>query len=159
MDWLGVWGSFFPQSPLTLETVEGEQQRAIAKIGSLFRLIPGGPESMGRLPPLVTPDTIPDPVPIPGPVLEGSDGESPPLPVPVKEELEDELPGWARWRPRLTLIVISRLQAKRKKKQKAEISLEDLQSNIVAAINKRANNLEGMISRNKVGIEALKRSK
>ncbi|CAK6980759.1 uncharacterized protein LOC121643932 [Scomber scombrus] len=44
------------------------------------------------------------------------------------------------------------------KKQKAEISLADLQNNIVAAINEQADNLEGMITRNAVSIEALKKS-
>ncbi len=44
------------------------------------------------------------------------------------------------------------------KKQKAEISLEDLQNNIVAAINVRADNLEGTITRNAVSTEALKKS-
>lgn len=44
------------------------------------------------------------------------------------------------------------------KKQKAEISLADLQNNIVTAINQRADNLEGVITRNAVSIEALKKS-
>lgn len=46
----------------------------------------------------------------------------------------------------------------REKKQKADISLTDLQSNIVAAINVRADNLESLIARNTVSIEALKKS-
>ncbi len=44
------------------------------------------------------------------------------------------------------------------KKQKAEMSLADLQANILAAINVRADNLEGMITKNAVGIDALKKS-
>ncbi|KAK5609915.1 hypothetical protein CRENBAI_013560 [Crenichthys baileyi] len=99
MDWLGVCGSFFLQSPLTLETVEGERQRAVAEIGSLFRLIPGGPDSVGRLPPLLTPIPVPlaeeleeELPPLPVPVAEGFEDEPPPLPVPVPEELKDEQP-------------------------------------------------------------------
>lgn len=38
------------------------------------------------------------------------------------------------------------------------MSLADLQNNIVAAINVRADNLEGMITRNAASIEALKKS-
>ena len=45
-----------------------------------------------------------------------------------------------------------------KKKQKADPSLIDIQNNIVAAINVRADNLEGMITKNAVSIEELKKS-
>lgn len=46
----------------------------------------------------------------------------------------------------------------KEKKQKADPSLMDIQNNIVAAINVRADNLEGMITKNAVSIEELKKS-
>lgn len=46
----------------------------------------------------------------------------------------------------------------KEKKQKAEISLADLQNNIVSTINERADNLESMITKNAVSFEALKKS-
>ncbi|KAM3592347.1 uncharacterized protein V6R79_017056 [Siganus canaliculatus] len=46
----------------------------------------------------------------------------------------------------------------REKKQKPEMSLADLQASILTAINARADNLEGMITKNAVSIDALKKS-
>lgn len=46
----------------------------------------------------------------------------------------------------------------KEKKKKGEISLADLQDNIIATVNERADNLEGMITKNSISIEALKRS-
>lgn len=46
----------------------------------------------------------------------------------------------------------------KEKKQKAEMSLAELQANILTAINVRADNLEGMITKNAVSIDALKKS-
>ncbi|MEQ2244673.1 hypothetical protein ILYODFUR_019657 [Ilyodon furcidens] len=100
MDWLELWGSFFPQSPLTPEIVEAERQRAMEEIGPPFHHIPGGPDSMGQLPSLLAPDPIQLPVPAPEeredelslflvPVLEQLMDELPPLPVPVPERVGD----------------------------------------------------------------------
>ncbi|MEQ2204794.1 hypothetical protein XENOCAPTIV_018581 [Xenoophorus captivus] len=100
MDWLELWGSFFPQSPLTFEIVEAERQRAMEEIGPLFHHIPGGPDSMGQLLSLLAPDPIQLPVPVPEeredelslflvPVLEQLMDELPPLPVPVPERFGD----------------------------------------------------------------------
>ncbi|KAK5610251.1 hypothetical protein CRENBAI_008357, partial [Crenichthys baileyi] len=117
LDWLEVWGGFFPHSPLTPEMVEGERQRAVAEIGPLFHLIPGGPDSVGRLPPFLAPvlsstplstegrrdasapcltsgrqsSLLPTPAPVPLP-KEELRVELPPHPAPVLEELEIELP-------------------------------------------------------------------
>ncbi|KAK5609946.1 hypothetical protein CRENBAI_007751 [Crenichthys baileyi] len=97
LDWLGVWGGFFPQNPLTPEMVEGEHQRAVVEIGPFSRLIPGRPNSRSVDEPPSHPvpvcegfgDGLPSlPVPVPGEL----ENELPPLPVPVLEKLEDELP-------------------------------------------------------------------
>ncbi|XP_045919733.1 uncharacterized protein LOC123979754 [Micropterus dolomieu] len=45
-----------------------------------------------------------------------------------------------------------------KRKEKSDLSLEDLQANILAAVNQRADNLEMMVRDNKSGIEELKTS-
>lgn len=46
----------------------------------------------------------------------------------------------------------------KEKKQKAEMSLSELQNNILDAINTRADNLEGLINKNTLSIEGLKKS-
>ncbi|KAK5615990.1 hypothetical protein CRENBAI_019226, partial [Crenichthys baileyi] len=82
-DWLEVWGEVFPQSPVMPRSLRREQQRSVP-----FDLIPGGPDSMGRLLPLLLSDPVPgrfeeDPQPVP--ILEELKAEHPPprFPVPV----------------------------------------------------------------------------
>ncbi|MEQ2316941.1 hypothetical protein AMECASPLE_037672 [Ameca splendens] len=52
-DWLGLWGNVIPQSPLIPGLLRRERQRAVEEIGPMFNLIPGGPDAVGRLPPLL----------------------------------------------------------------------------------------------------------
>ncbi|KAK5611941.1 hypothetical protein CRENBAI_006301 [Crenichthys baileyi] len=99
LDWLEVWGGFFPQSPLTPGMVEIERERA--EIGPRERAA-STPEGFEDEPP-----SLPDPDPVPGPdpersvdkppshpfpVHEGFGEGLPPFPVPVLGELENELP-------------------------------------------------------------------
>ncbi|KAK5603332.1 hypothetical protein CRENBAI_009771 [Crenichthys baileyi] len=93
LDWLEIWGSFFPQSLLTSKMVEGERQRAVAEIGPFFHLIPGGPHFADRLPPLLVP------------VPEGFEDELLPLPVVAPEEPDEGL------RPLLILVLGGSLRA------------------------------------------------
>ncbi|KAK5621627.1 hypothetical protein CRENBAI_023892 [Crenichthys baileyi] len=98
----GGMGVFYSWDHLTHLTIETEQQRAVVEISPLFHLIPGGPDSVGRPPPLLAPGPIPlpdqpssllptpGPDPFPYPVPEGFEDERPPI-VPVLEGFEDEL--------------------------------------------------------------------
>ncbi|KAK5602369.1 hypothetical protein CRENBAI_013373 [Crenichthys baileyi] len=126
LDWLEVWGGCFSHYPLTPGMVARERERAVAEIGPLFDLIPGGPDAVDRLPPFLVPfpapeelviEPLPLRVPVCAPARVEFESEFPPLRVsvpapapvefeihvPVSEGAEDGLPsflellGLPRW--------------------------------------------------------------
>ncbi|MEQ2198209.1 hypothetical protein XENOCAPTIV_009471 [Xenoophorus captivus] len=84
LDWLEVWGGFFPQSALTPGLVEIERQRTVTEIGTLFDLIPGGRDAVDRLPPFLAPVPAPEELVIEPPLLL--------VPIPAPKELKVEPP-------------------------------------------------------------------
>ncbi|KAK5616307.1 hypothetical protein CRENBAI_014343 [Crenichthys baileyi] len=91
-DWLEVWGNVFPQSPLIPGLLRRELQRVMEEIGPMFELIPGRPDAVDRLLPLLGS----------APVLGQLQDEllSPPAPARLEEEPKPaHVPGWLEEEP------------------------------------------------------------